>query len=302
MPRLQAKNFATPDQVREANLAHIESINLDEAHVGRCRFEPGWRWSVAFGPMLGTTSCPMRHLGYTMSGTLQVEMDDGQSLEIRPGDVFDIPPGHDKWVVGDEAWETIEWGGSGRAMGEALLEERDRALATVLFTDIVDSTVRLRTVGDAAWRDHLVALDARMREQLNVYRGREVKTTGDGFLALFDSPTRAVRCAVAMVAAAGQLGSSIRAAIHTGEVVFAGDDVRGIAVHVAARLLPIAEADGIVLTATTAELIEGAGIAMEDTGTHELKGMDGMRRVFRVSGGPASRPAGSDPVEHPGRA
>src|SRR5215204_2730778 len=103
-------------------------------------------------------------------------------------------------------------------MGEALLEDRDRGLATVLFTDIVDSTARLREMGDAAWRYHLAHHDGRMREQLNVYRGREVKTTGDGFLAVFDSPARGVRCAVAMVATGGQTGSPIGGAVHTGEV------------------------------------------------------------------------------------
>lgn len=282
MPRLQAKSFTKPDEVRDAPLAHIESVNLDEAHVGRCRFEPGWRWSEAFGPMLGTNSCPLRHLGYTMSGTLHVQMDDGRTLEVSTGDVFDIPPGHDKWVVGDDAWETIEWGGSGRAMTEALHEGRDRAFATVLFTDIVDSTSRLRDMGDAAWRDHLVRHDAQMRELLNVYRGREVKTTGDGFLAVFDSPTRAVRCAMAMVSSARQLGSSIRAAVHTGEVELAGDDVRGIAVHVAARVLGVVDPNEVVLTGTTADLIEGGGIRMEDAGIHELKGVAGARRLFRV--------------------
>ncbi len=283
MRRLQAKSFDTPDEVREAPLAYIESISLDEAHVGRCRFEPGWRWSEAFGPMLGRSSCPMRHLGYTLSGVLHVEMDDGRSLEVRAGDVFDIPPGHDKWVVGDEPWATIEWGGSGRAMGEALREGHDRALATVLFSDIVESTRRLREVGDAAWRHHLAEHDARMREQLNVYRGREVKTTGDGFLALFDSPARAARCAMAMVASARQMGSSIRVAVHTGEVEHAGDDVRGIAVHLAARLLAVVGPDEVVLTATTADLLEGAGITIEDAGTHELRGVPGARRLFRVS-------------------
>ena len=193
MPRLQVKSFAAPDQLREFPLVRIETVELDEVHVGHCRFEPGWRWSTTFGPMMGTASCPIRHLGYTISGSLRVVMDDGQAMDLGPGSVFDIPPGHDKWVVGDEPWITVEWGGSGRAMGQAMQEPPDRQLATVLFTDIVDSTAQLRAVGDAAWRDQLAAHNARLREQLNVFRGREVKTTGDGLLAMFDSPTRAVR-------------------------------------------------------------------------------------------------------------
>jgi class 3 adenylate cyclase len=278
MPRLQAKSFAAPDDVRTMPLVRIESVTLDEAHVGHCRFEPGWRWSEVFGPMLGAASCPMRHVGYTVSGAIRVVMDDGAALDIGAGSVFDIPPGHDKWVIGDEPWVTIEWGGSGRAMGEALREAPGRQLATVVFTDIVDSTRRLRKVGDAAWRDQLAAHNARMREELNVFRGREVKSTGDGLLAVFDSPTRAVRCAAAMVAASHAMGIEIRAGVHTGEVEQVGDDIRGIAVHVAARVLGVAGPGEVLLTATTADLIEGSGVAVEDAGTHELKGLDGARR------------------------
>ena len=282
MPRLQAKSFARPDDIRTMPLVRVETVALDEASVGHCRFEPGWRWSENMGPMLGTTSCPMRHLGYTVSGSIHVVMDDGQALDIGPDEVFDIPPGHDKWVVGDEAWVTIEWGGTGRAMREAMRDTPGRMLATVVFTDIVASTTRLNEVGDARWRDLLTAHNARLREQLNVYRGREVNTTGDGFLALFDSPTRAVRCATAMVEVSHAVGVEIRAAVHTGEVELIGDDVRGIAVHVAARILALAGADEVIVTATTAELLEGSGIALTDAGAHELKGLSGARRVWRV--------------------
>jgi class 3 adenylate cyclase len=282
MPRLQAKNLDVPDDVREFPLVRIETVALDETHVGRCRFEPGWRWSETFGPMLGAESCPMRHLGYTLSGRIRVEMDDGQTLDVGPGAVFDIPPGHDKWVVGDEAWVTVEWGGSGRAMGEAMSEARDRILATVVFTDIVDSTAQLRRIGDRAWRDLLTEHNARMREQLNVYRGREVKTTGDGLLMVFDSPTRAVRCAAAMSKASRAMGVEIRAGVHTGEIEEVADDVRGIVVHIAARVLAQAEPGEVLLTATTAELIEGSGIATVDAGSHALKGIDGSRQLWRA--------------------
>jgi hypothetical protein len=160
-------------------------------------------------------------------------MDDGQSLDIGPDTVFDIPPGHDKWVVGDEPWVTIEWGASGRALGAALHEAGARSLATVLFTDIVDSTARLESVGDAAWHDLLAAHNSRLREQLNIFRGREVKTTGDGFIAVFDSPTRAAQCAAEMTRSVRSIGLEIRVGLHTGEIELVGDDVRGIAVHTA---------------------------------------------------------------------
>jgi class 3 adenylate cyclase len=167
-------------------------------------------------------------------------------------------------------------------MGEALSESPGRLLATVLFTDIVDSTGRLRAVGDAAWRDQLSVHNGLMREQLNVFRGREVKTTGDGLLAVFDSPTRAVRCAASMSSVSRTLGIEIRAGVHTGEVEVVGDDIRGIAVHVAARVLALAGPGDVLLTATTAELLEGSGVALMDLGTHELKGIDGARRLSRV--------------------
>lgn len=283
MPRLQAKSFAAPDDIRTMPMVRFETVGLEDATVGHCSFEPGWRWSTEMGPLVGSESCPIRHLGYSMSGAVHVVMDDGQTLDIGPDTVFDIPPGHDKWVVGDEPWVTIEWGASGRALGAALREAGARSLATVLFTDIVDSTSRLRLVGDSAWRDLLAAHNARLREQLNVFRGREVKTTGDGLLATFDSPTRAARCAVEMTRSVRSIGLEIRVGLHTGEVELVGDDVRGIAVHTAARILALAGPGEVLLSSTTASLLEGSGMVPEDAGAHELKGLSGSRQVFRLA-------------------
>ena len=283
MPRLQAKSFAIPDDVRTLPRTHFATVVLDEATVGHCRFEAGWRWSVDVGPVMGVTSCPIRHLGYSMSGSVRVLMEDGRTLDIGPDTVFDIPAGHDKWVDGNEPWETIEWGGSGRAIGAAI-QDLGNALATVLFTDIVDSTAKLQEIGDRAWHDLLAAHNGRLREALNVHRGREVKTTGDGFLAVFDSPARAVRCAAEMVRATGSLDLEIRAGIHTGEVEQVGDDVRGLAVHTAARVLGVAAPGEILLSQATAALVEGSGIGLESAGTHELKGLPGPRQLFRLQG------------------
>lgn len=284
MPRLLAKSFAAADDVRTMPNARFETVGLDESVVGHCTFDPGWRWSVDVAPMMGTTSCPIRHLGYSMSGLVHVEMDDGRTLDIGPGMVFDIPPGHDQWVIGDEPWVSIEWGASGRALDEALQDGGARSLATVVFTDIADSTATLQRIGDGAWRDLLQAHFARIREQLNVYRGREVKTTGDGVLAVFDSPTRAVRCGLAMVASTQSIGVEIRVGVHTGEIEFVGDDVRGIAVHTAARVLGVADRNEVLVSGTTAGLLEGAGLVVEDAGVHELKGLTGARRLHRVVG------------------
>jgi class 3 adenylate cyclase len=282
MPRLQAKSFSTPDEVRTMPKVRFETVALDDATVGHCSFEPGWRWSIEMGPIVGVAACPIRHLGYSVSGAVHVVMDDGQTLDIGPHTVFDIPPGHDKWVTGSEPWVTIEWGASGRALGAALHEAGTRSIATVLFTDIVDSTARLQSVGDAAWRDLLAAHNARLREQLNIFRGREVKTTGDGFLATFDSPTRAVQCAAEMTRSTRAIGIAIRVGIHTGEIELVGDDVRGIAVHMAARVLALAASGEVLVSSTTSGLLEGSGVALEDAGIHELKGLSGLRQVYRL--------------------
>ena len=283
MPRLQAKSFSTPDDVRTMPKVRFETVQLDDATVGHCYFDPGWHWSADMGPLMGATTCPIRHLGYSMSGQLHVVMDDGQPLEVGPDTVFDIPPGHDKWVVGDEPWIAIEWGASGRAVRAVLEDGGARSLATVLFTDIVGSTARLQQVGDAAWRELLAAHNARIREQLNVFRGREVKTTGDGVLAVFDSPGRAVTCAAAMVRSTREIGIEIRAGVHTGEIEVVGDDVRGIAVHTAARVLALAGPGEVLVSATTAGLLEGSGLVLEDAGMHELKGLAGPRQLFRLA-------------------
>jgi class 3 adenylate cyclase len=282
MPRAQVRSFANPDEVRDIPNMYYTTVSLGEATVGHCRFAPGWRWSVDVAPMFGATSCPIRHIGYTISGSSRVEMDDGETLDIGPDTAFDIPPGHDHWVVGDVPWETVEWGGSGRAAQEALEHSTARVLATVLFTDVVDSTQMLERLGDAGWRDLLGAHNGRLRMHLNVHGGREVKTTGDGVLAVFDSPTRAVRCARDIVRATRDSGVSVRIGVHTGELERIGEDVGGIAVHVAARLMALASGNEIVVSSTTRDLVEGSNLDFADAGTHELKGVSGARQVYRL--------------------
>jgi class 3 adenylate cyclase len=282
MPRLQAKTLATPDSLREMPRARIASVTLDDATIGYCSFGPGWRWSTDVGPLMGATSCPIRHIGYVISGTIHAVMDDGQTLDIGPDSVFEIPPGHDKWVVGDEPWVTLDWGASGRAIIAAMDQTGTRTLATVMFTDIVDSTARAEEIGDEAWRHLLARHNEDMRVALSVHRGREIKTTGDGFLALFDSPTRAALSAAEMLRSATAIGLAIRVGVHTGEVEVTDQDVRGIAVHTAARILALAGPDEALFSAATAELVDGPGLSFEDAGSHELKGLSGVRRVSRL--------------------
>ena len=160
----------------------------------------------------------------------------------------------------------------------------DRVLATILFTDIVGSTQRAVALGDTRWRDLLDQHDMVLRRQLARFGGREVNTTGDGVVALFDGPTRAVMCASAIRDAAMQLGVSVRVGIHTGEVERRGDDVAGLAVHIAARVQALAEPDQVLVSRTVVDLVAGSGIALADRGEHELKGVPGTWRLFSVEG------------------
>ena len=285
MPRLQYKSFSTPDDVRAMPKGIGEIVSLGDTTIARARWEPGWHWATDLGPIVGTASCELHHLGYSISGVLQVVMDDGQVLDIPPGSAYEIPAGHDARVIGDEAWETVEWT-SGRMVGVAPDAADERIVATVLFTDIVDSTGMVDRVGDAVWRDLLAKHNVRLRDELNKFRGREVATTGDGFLAIFDSPTRAVRCASAMTRSASEVGLSIRVGVHTGEVEFVGADARGVAVHTAARVMSLAGIDEVLVSSTTRDLVEGSGLLLEDAGTHVLKGLSGARTLFRLSAAP----------------
>ena len=281
MARLQYKSFSRPDEVRTFPKGHAVVVNLDEATIGRSEWRPGWRWSIDLAPIMGTRTCQVHHLGHSVSGVLHVETDDGQALDIPPDSIFEIPPGHDAWVVGDEAWVTVEWT-SARLVGVAPEGPGERVLATVLFTDIVDSTATVEKIGDGPWQELLRLHNARLRDDLNTFHGREVKTTGDGFLAVFDGATKAVRCGAAMTRSAHDLGLAIRVGIHTGEVEFVGSDVRGVAVHTAARVMALAGPDEVFVTSTTSDLLDGSDVVLEEAGTYELKGLSGRRQVFRL--------------------
>ena len=158
----------------------------------------------------------------------------------------------------------------------------DRVLSTVVFSDIVDSTRRAGEVGDRAWHDLLDRHDQVLRTELARHRGREVNTTGDGFFAAFDGPGRAIRGAVAMSRAASALGLDVRVGIHTGECEVRGDDLAGIAVHIGARVAQLAAPGQVVVTGTVRDLVAGSGIAFEDLGPHELKGVAGQWPILAV--------------------
>lgn len=184
----------------------------------------------------------------------------------------------------DAALDEIEEFITGVRRGDAI----DRMLTTLLFTDIVQSTRHAAELGERSWRDRLDAHDAFVRRQLQRFRGREVKTTGDGFLACFDGPARALRCAMAIADGARTLGLEIRAGVHTGECEVRGSDLGGLAVHVAARVVTLAGAGEVVASSTVKDLVAGSGIEFTAHGEHELEGLPGRWRLYRVA-----PPAGS---------
>jgi len=161
--------------------------------------------------------------------------------------------------------------------------EPDRVLATVLFTDIVASTAQAAEMGDRRWRNLLATHDALVRAQLDRFHGREVKSTGDGVLATFDGPGRAIRCACAIRDALGALGLEVRAGLHTGEIELRGDDIAGIAVVIGQRISTYAGAGEVFVSRTVADLIAGSDIELRNQGEHDLKGVPGTWRVFSVS-------------------
>ena len=159
----------------------------------------------------------------------------------------------------------------------------DRVLATVLFTDIVDSTRRAAEIGDRDWHALLDAHDAVVRSQLARFRGREVNTSGDGFLAMFDGPQRAIRCAMAIRDAVQALGIEVRAGLHTGECEVRGDDIGGIAVHIGARVSALAGPNDVLVSSTLRDLVIGSGLEFDDRGAHELKGVPGEWHLSAVA-------------------
>jgi pimeloyl-ACP methyl ester carboxylesterase len=194
---------------------------------------------------------------------------------IRSAKYVELPGvDHNPWVGDAEAilGEIEEFLTGARRENEADL---DRVLATILFTDIVGSTARAVELGDRAWKDVLNQHHTLVREQLQRHRGREINTSGDGFVAAFDGPARAVRCGQAIAGAVKKLGLHIRAGVHTGECQVMGEDLGGIAVHIGARIGALAAADEVLVSGTVKDLVAGSGLRFEARGNHILKGVPG---------------------------
>lgn len=275
----RTKSLSAPDETLSLEKGSASTVRVGELVVGRLVLEPGWRWSRHVGPIAGTTSCQFHHVGFIVSGAMDGRMDDGTEFEVRPGDVFDIPPGHDNWVIGDEPMVTVIWGGW-RGWGKPPVGER--ILTTMLMTDIAGSTDRASAVGDAAWDQLLDRHNTLVREILERYRGTEIDTAGDGFLTMFDGAARAVQSALEIRAAIRGIGLDIRAGVHTGEVEVVPGGIRGLAVHETARIMALGNAGDILVSSTTYELSAGAGFTYEDYGIHHLKGIPVPRQILAL--------------------
>jgi class 3 adenylate cyclase len=281
VPRLQRKGFGGPDEVRRFPNGVVEVVTLDEINVSRFVFQPGWRWATDVGPIAKTESCQHRHVGYTMSGKLTVRMNDGTTLSIGPGDAYEIPAGHVAWVDGAVPWESVEFT-SGHAYGKSPEDLGERVLATIVFSDICDSTATVERIGDTEWARVVREHNERIRTVIDRFRGRELATTGDGFLALFDGARKAVLAAAAMDPAVADLGIHVRTGVHTGEVAIVGGQARGVAVHAASRVAALAGPGEVLASGTTHDMLDGSDLSFESRGAHELKGLSGARPIFAL--------------------
>lgn len=271
------KSLARPDGVLEFPHMTMRVVELGDLTVGHLVQEPGWSWRECIQPKVGGDWCQARHLGMVISGRIGIELEDGRTFELGADDVFDIPPGHNGWVIGEEPAVQIEWSGI-HAFAGFPTGLHSRMLVTLLFTDLVGSTNHAAKLGNTRWRVLLSAHFEAARQALERFRGREVSTTGDGLLATFAAPAPALHCAVAIQDAARRDGLHVRAGVHVGEVEIVGRDIRGVAVHEAARIMGQAQGDEI-LVSETARLFAGADLSFEDRGVHELKGLDGEWRL-----------------------
>jgi pimeloyl-ACP methyl ester carboxylesterase len=228
--------------------------------------------------LLASVQCPT--LVVHRTGDADASVEEGRYIAERiPGARFVELPGdvHVPFHQPDEIVDEIEE----FLTGVRPSPSADRVLATILFTDLVGSTERATSLGDAAWSSLVEAHNDSIRRELERFSGEEIDTAGDSFLATFDGPARAIRCGLAIRDSLHDLGLDVRAGVHTGEVERRrGEKPRGIAVHVGARVMSLAGAGEVLVSSTTRDLVAGSGLDFEDRGEHELKGIEGARRIF----------------------
>ena len=280
MGAIRRKSFNDPDGLREFPLMTVSLANIGSNVIGRGVVQPGFRWSTHLKPVMGTESCPVHHVQVLLSGGFAVRMDDGEEATFQPGDVMDVPPGHDAWVVGDEPAVLLDFAGSIDLLG--LPREHERMVTTLLMTDIVDSTATASRLGDAAWKQVLSEHNRLVRGQLVRFGGSEINTTGDGFLATFRSAVAALRCAAAILETLRESGIEVRIGVHTGEVEPMGNNIGGVAVHAAARIMALAGPSEVYASGVTVGLADGSGLAFEGQGARAVKGLDRPIEVYAL--------------------
>jgi class 3 adenylate cyclase len=280
---MQRKSLDMPDEERAIPHGKVQIWEIGDFVIGKTTFEPGWRWSTDVKPIAGTEWCEYHHLGLMLQGVMHVVTPDGLEMEIGEGQLYEILPGHDAWTIGDDPVVQYDFAGM-RTFALPAANRSERILATLVCTDIVDSTATAERVGPAAWRSMLAELNAESRQQIDKYRGKLGANTGDGLIAVFDGAERAIRCAAAISEAAAKLGLGLRCGVHSGEVELIPDNVRGVTVHVVSRVTALAKAGEVLVSGTTHELVADSALSFEDRGSHELKGVTGARQVWALIG------------------
>lgn len=280
MGRIERKSFDDPDEVRKLPLLTLNLIRVGSLSVGLGSVEPGFRWSTHVRKATDEPLCQIHHLQLLLSGRFAVQMDDGEYVEIEPNEVFDVPPGHDAWVLGDEPAVLLDFLGNVEHLG--LPSSHDRIVTTLLMTDIVDSTATASRVGDVAWKQKLGEHNRIVRTRFERYRAQEVNTTGDGFLAMFASARGAIGCAASIRDATSEIELPVRIGVHTGEVELLPGDIGGVAVHTAARVMALGGPSEIVVSSNTQGLVADGGLRFESKGMHRLKGIPSLLEVFAL--------------------
>ena len=285
---------AFPTRSAPCRAATSRSTTIDDHVFGRTVFGPGWRWSEDVKPIAGTDWCQYHHLGVVVSGRLRVEMADGTTLESGPDTAFEIPPGHDAWVVGDEPWVSIDFAGMrsyGRVDEGARTDPRRDPV-----TDIVDSTAHADSSGPS-WSELLRAHQQEVQYQLDRFRGRLVKTTGDGILAFFDGSERAVRAAAADRRAARGLASRSARVSIPARSSSPRTTSTALRAHRRARIMSARRAWRDPGVRDGDDLVAGLGPRVRGRRPARAQGPSGQRQLFRLAADYASR-AGSERPEH----
>lgn len=279
----RSKKLDEPDETVEFPGIVEQIVDIGDLTVARIVQQPGWRWSKDMRSVVEGEWCEAHHVGVQLSGSQGFLLRDGTTFEVNPGEVYDIPPGHDGYTVGNDEAVMIEWSGP-RTFGGLRTRTHNRVLTTLAFTDLVGSTEALSRMGDPAWRDLLSRHYETVRSILERFGGREIETTGDGVLATFAAPANAIRCIAEIQRVAAREELQVRGGVHVGELEIVGNRLRGIAVHEAARIVAQARPNEILVSEQAKAFAEAAGLSFDDRGLHRLKGLPTDWRLFAYEG------------------